>query len=267
MLALTDVNSICISSQSGVKMLQDGSWRKVTKVQCDVQVAEQTTTLQVVKHIRMILCELGLNIWLVDSKMPEGLGFHDVVGDFCGPTNYGSVGLNSAEIKVFSSQGLERKETAAKAKAVTRFQSLQNIDSRFTGLLFVCASIASEGPGAWSEPRLTVDLWTLAAGWSQLGAFGRRVPKVKRNRTLTQILSAVRFYDCDGQKLGLVGDFVKAVGFKKRHTYKRCAVWNARLKKLGHTKVFERIALDVANPGKTPWVGTRSLFRQVWPFL
>ena len=263
----SDVKSVCISSPIGVRMLQDGTWRKVDRVQLDVQEPEQSASLNIVKHIRSVVSELGLNLWYVDMKMPGGLGFHDLVGDFSGPTNYGSLGLNSTEIKVFSVQGIERKTQTAKNKALTRFQSLQKVDGRYTGLLFICVTIATEGPGAWSEPRLTADLWMSTSGWNQLGAFGRRHPKLKVNRTLTQILGAMRFYEHDGQQLALVSDFVRELGLKKRQTYNRCKVWNTRLNKVGFRQLFVRIPLDVANPGRAPWVGSRELFKQVWRFL
>ena len=93
------VTRVHLSGKS-LRVRQGVRWRKVPS--CTLQLADQEASfvLAVVEKHRAFFNDLGLNVWEVDLRIPNRLGYYDLLGDFSTRKNFGVLGQLWIEIKV-----------------------------------------------------------------------------------------------------------------------------------------------------------------------
>ena len=256
------LSPVFLGGQVGVR--EGRRWRRVRAANLEVALPECRLALSVVLQQREFLSELGLNVWAVDSQMPGRLGFHDLVAD--GSTNVAMAaypGLVSVELKLCSAVGLTHKLAGFKQLVRDRFASLQSWDQRFQSQLLLVSVTSREGR-EWAKPELKA--FNLGAdGWQQVGRPRLRRGRIANKRPLPEVFSAMQWHeDPDGgTAVGLVSQFLEALGQSGHNAGERVAVWNSFL---GYDPAFEiqRVAIKAGRP---PWAATKAVFRRVYKLL
>ena len=83
-------------------------------------------------------------------------------------------------------------------------------------------------------------------------------------RLVKEVLNKLDWYRREGgPKVALAGHFLKEVGKKNHNVGEHAALWNRMLQD-GHTVQLERVRFHA---GKSPWVGTRNVFKHIYKFL
>ena len=176
-------------------------------------------------------------------------------------------GLVSVELKA-GGTGFESKVTRWKEEALERFLKLTETSSPFDGLLLVACRCRRQDRGrAWEPPVLQAELWR-AGQWQELTATARRKTTKKEKvarRPVKEVLNKLDWYRREGgPKVALAGHFLKEVGKKNHNVGEYAALWNRMLQEDGHTVQLERVRFHA---GKSPWVGTRNVFKHIYKFL
>ena len=135
---LDDVAHVSVSGPSVVALVE-GRMRKVKTCRLDVQLAEQTLVLTLLREQRLLFASMFLNLWYVDKSMRGGLGFHDLVGEFSTDSNFGVRGLVSVELKICSPGGLSKKWSDVKTAARTKLASLRETQPAYEAVMVVAS--------------------------------------------------------------------------------------------------------------------------------
>ena len=193
----------------------------------------------------------------------------DLVGDFGARQNFGVVGRVWVELKVWSERTYEKEAQKWKEKLEAGLVAESRRDPTLQGVLLLAAKVPAFSGGRWGTPTLQAMLLGGGSGeWLNLaGAHKAARGQVKGAKPpLVSLLSKMEWH-LDGKKrVGLLNDFLGAAGLPRNNAGQRAATYNDLLCQAGKTGRVVETKLK-SKGGRTPWVASKSTFRDIYQFL
>ncbi len=99
------------------------------------------------------------------------------------------------------------------------------------------------------------------------GQSSRISPPRRALPPLAQVLDKMEWVTAaSGGKVGYVKHFLKELKLKNQHSGEKAGTWNKLLRAAGHTGRLQQTRL-ANRPGRAPWVGSKDVFRALWPLV
>ena len=264
-----DVSTVHVVGE--LRVFEEQRWRACRA--CDLQLRPQDASLSVaiLRKERALFADLGLNVWLVDTRPGGGSVTYDLLGDFGTAKNFGVTGRVWVELKVHADGAFESEVARCKQELAAALPQERDRDPSLQGVLLVVAKVPRAGAGHWGTPTLHAMLLSGAAtDWINVAGGSRRAGRgqcIAGKPALTILWGKMQWVrTAQGMEVALLRHFLEALGLPVNNAGQRAATFNTLLRQNGSSgKLFEA---KIANKtGRKPWVGTKATFRDLYQFV
>ena len=268
-VTLDDLNQVRVAGEGKLRVKTGRQWRAASSCELRLQPADAALSLSLLRQKRAVLSELGINVWCVDRGGRNSNTTYDLLADFSTTKNFGVQGRLWVELKVLGQAGWNKELENCKQEMEAALARERQRDATLGGALLLAAKVGQQG-GTYKTEVVAKLKVSSKAGWQNVAGEMRKPKRTcskHKHLPLASVWQKMEWVEtARGQKVGLLGQFLDALGRPAKNAGQQADTFNKLLQRGCHSgRVFE--AKVKGKCGRLPWVATKETLAEVYRLL